>query len=450
MDIVGKKISIIGAERSGLGAARLAKRKGAIPFVSDSGKSEKLSHRLEELRQQGIDFETEMHTERVFDADLFVISPGVPSNASVVTEALKRNIEVISELEFAYRFCNAIIIAITGTNGKTTTVSLTHHLLINAGLKSHLAGNIGIAFSDVADTVSEDEFIVLEVSSFQLDHIKTFKPDVACLLNITPDHLNRYDNDFNKYAASKFRIFENQNNGCLLVLNYDCEILTKPGLAGSVRTVFFSTKKQLSTGYSLSNGELVCSNNAEVTGICDADDLRIPGEHNISNALAAIACVKPFIEDKLLIKKGIRSFEGVEHRIELVLEKDGVKYINDSKATNVDSVWYALQSFQQPILLILGGLDKGNDYNSILQLVKQKVKKIYAIGSSSEKVYGFFRNYVNTEIKSSLQECIISASKEASNGDVVLLSPACASFDMFENYEHRGRVFKEAVKELLQ
>jgi len=445
LDIKNKKITVIGAVRSGLGAAKLAKQLGAIPFVSDAGSEEKLKLSIEILQKEKIDFEIGKHSEKVFDCDLMVISPGVPSDAEVIRNAKNKNVKTISELEFASSFCKGNVIGITGTNGKTTTTSLCGYLFNECGIKSYEAGNIGLAFSEIAAAVKENEFVSLEISSFQLDLIDKFKPKVAMILNITPDHLNRYENSVEKYASSKLRIFENQNENDFLILSKDSDLLNQYFRKAKSKIFFFSTKKKVSNGCYLNNDEVKFVQNDVVEFTCNISDIFIKGEHNIQNAMAVIIAAKIFNLDNEKIVAALKSFKGVEHRLELVREIEGIKFINDSKATNVDSVVVALKSFDEPIFLILGGQDKGNDYSMIEQLVIDKVKKIYAIGSSAEKVFNYFHKKVKTEIKKDFDEVINSAISEARKGEVVLLSPACASFDMFDNYEHRGKVFKSIV-----
>ena len=448
MNVSGKRISVIGAVRSGIGAAKLIKKLGGVPFVSDSASESKIKSSVSLLKENKIEYETDGHSDKVYKCDLMIASPGVPSDAPVLKEAKERNIKVISELEFASRFCKGKIVAITGTNGKTTTTSLCGHLFNVCGHKTYTAGNIGLAFSEIATDVKEDEFVALEVSSFQLDLINEFKPNVAMILNITPDHLNRYENKFENYIGSKFRIFKNQDENDYLILNKDDQTINKNITGYKSKSFYFSLNEDISNGCYLSNDQIIFNRDYKPEFSFAINEMQIKGEHNIANAMAVITAAKVFDFDNGKIKEGLRTFKGVEHRLELVREINGVKYVNDSKATNVDSVWYALKSFDEPLFLILGGQDKGNDYNRIKNLVEEKVKKIYAIGSSAEKVFNFFHNIVKVELKGSLEEVISSASKEARNGDVVLLSPACASFDMFDNYEHRGKVFKEAVNNL--
>jgi UDP-N-acetylmuramoylalanine--D-glutamate ligase len=448
ISIEGKKISIIGAARSGIAAAELALRKKAIPFVSDSGDEKALTESLTRLRELQVQFEIGHHSEKVFDCDLMVISPGVPTNSDIIKIAKSKNIRVISELEFASFFCEGKIVAITGTNGKTTTTSLTGHLLTTAGIKNYIAGNIGNAFSNIADKIQPEEYAVLEVSSFQLDLIESFKPLVSAILNITPDHLNRYDNELIKYAKSKQRIYENQTESDYLIINIDSPILMENLNQIKAKTFYFSTQKTVERGCYLSENKILFVDGDESSLVCNTDDLLIKGEHNIQNAMCGIIVGKILSINNEIIRKSLSTFKGVEHRIEFVRTLNGISFYNDSKATNVDSVAVALKSFDKPILLILGGQDKGNDYSIIEDLVKDKVKKIYAIGESADKIYDYFHKKVLTQKCSDFSEIVQFAIKDAAENDVVLLSPACASFDMFDNYEHRGRVFKEIVNSL--
>lgn len=450
MDIAGKRISIIGAERSGIAAAKLAKRRNAVPFISDMAPEEKLMKQVYQLTEAGILFETGGHTERIYDADLIVVSPGVPSHAAVFEEAKKRGIPVEGELEFAWRFCKSKVIAITGTNGKTTTTSLVAYILEKAGIASVAAGNIGVAFSDVVDTLDENGVFALEVSSFQLDTIRSFNPQVGMILNITPDHLNRYDNSFEKYAAAKYRMFENQDEEDIIIINDDDPVFSRMPLQPKSKVYRFSLTKENDNGAYMLSDLLIChEEKAEIFRIL-RNEILLPGEHNLQNVMAAVIACKKIGAGNDAIAEALRTFPGVEHRLEFVAEIDGVRYVNDSKATNVESVWYALRSFEQPLFLILGGLDKGNDYTRIEQLVKDKAKKIYAIGQSAETVFKFFHKEIKVEIKSTMDECVLAANSEAREGDVVLLSPACASFDMYSGYEERGRVFKAAVRRMVQ
>ncbi len=448
MDITGKKISIIGAVRSGIAAAKLCKRKGGIPFVSDYSVYEANSENFDSLTEFGIEYEAGGHTDRVFDAELIVTSPGVPSDSDVLREAANRGIKIVSELEFAAMFCRGTIIGITGTNGKTTTTSLCGHVLEGCGLKTYVAGNIGLAFSELTDSVSEEEYVVLEISSFQLDYVSEFKPKFSTILNITPDHLDRYDNIFENYIAAKTRVARKQDETDYFLYNADDKNTPVKFMNSKVNKLAFSLKNKVENGVYYNGKKIVYVKNGEEFEVCSGRSLSIRGEHNLANAMAvcAIACKLGLSFD--CIKQGLKTFPGVEHRMEFVREFNGAKYINDSKATNVDSVWYALRSFDKNIILILGGKDKGNDYTRIADLVKKRVKKIYAVGSSSAKVYEFFKDITETVVLGNIEECVKLSAKEAVEGDVVLLSPACASFDQFKSYEHRGQVFKGLVNKL--
>ena len=450
MNINGKHITILGAVRSGFAAAKLAKSLGAIPFVSDLSDYEKLKDNFDGLKKEKIDFEFGTHSSRVYDCDFIVTSPGVPSRSEVLIEAKKRNIEVISEIEFASWFCKGDIIAITGSNGKTTTTMLTGHLFNHCGKKAFLAGNVGTAFSDIALDVEPGDIVALEVSSFQLDFVKSFQPKISVILNVTPDHLDRYENNFENYLNSKLRVFCNQTVENYYVSNADDKNLSTEITNKDVARYMFSLNNEVEKGTYLLNDEIVFIAEGKKEIVCAVKDISLKGEHNIANVMAVVNFAKIYNLDSVKIKEALATFPGVEHRLEFVRRVNGVDYINDSKATNVDSVWYALRSFDKPLYLILGGKDKGNDYSQILDPVKANVKKIYAIGSSAKKVFDYFTPYINVEIIDSLEECVSKANEEAESDSIVLLSPACASFDMFENYEHRGKVFKEAVKKLVQ
>lgn len=443
------KISIIGAVRSGVGAAKLAKKLGAIPFVSDSGSKEKLQSSISVFESEGIAYECGAHSEKVFDCGLIITSPGVPTNSEILNTAQKKNIKVISEIEFASCFCKGGIIAITGTNGKTTTTALMNHTFNESGIKCYSAGNIGEAFSEIVLDVKKDEYVALETSSFQLDFIDKFKPKFSITLNITPDHLDRYNNNYDEYIAAKMRVAENQNENDFFIYNEDDSNIKTNLNNNKVQRLAFSLISEIPAGAFYKEGKMFFSLSGEVTEVCSSSDLFIKGEHNIANALAVLTVSKLLNVPNEKIRKAFSSFKGVEHRIEFVRELNGVEYYNDSKATNVDSVIVALKSFTKPIYLILGGKDKGNNYDDIRNLVLEHVKKIYAIGVSAQKIYDYFHSIVETEKKESLEEAVESGRKEAIKDTVLLLSPACASFDMFDNYEHRGEVFKNTVNKLV-
>jgi len=448
MEIKNLNIGIIGAKKSGIAAALLAKKHGAIPFVSDIDSSEKTKANVERLKNENISFELGVHSDKLFDCDLIVVSPGVPSEAEIIKKLLLLEKKIISEIEFASMFCDLDIIAITGSNGKTTTTSLIAYIFNKAGLTSQAAGNIGYAFSEFLLNVKNEKVAVLEVSSFQLDFIDRFKPKISVLLNIQPDHLDRYENDFEKYKKSKFRIFMNQDEENFAILNRDCINSYEYYNNIKAKKLLFSTQKEISDGSFFDTVGVYYSFLGTKEKIIDYKEMSLRGIHNAQNSMAAICVAKAYGLDSDLIRDSLKTFPGVEHRLELVRTIDGIKFINDSKATNVDSVYWALQSFEEPIILIMGGKDKGNNYDAIRDLVQNRVKKIFAIGSSANKIFNYFHKIVKVEIKESLEECVKAAFMEARNNDVILLSPACASFDMFENFEHRGKVFKDAVMSL--
>jgi UDP-N-acetylmuramoylalanine--D-glutamate ligase len=448
MDLINKNISVIGARKSGIGAAKLIRHFGGVPFVSDSSNQEDLKEFIELLEKERIAYEIGGHTEKAYACDLMVVSPGVPSDSKVILEARKRGKKIISEIELAFNFCKGNIIAITGTNGKTTTTSLCEHVFNKCGIKTYAAGNIGLAFSEIVLGVKENEVVSLEVSSFQLDLIDKFKPRIGMILNITPDHLNRYNNKLEKYINSKLRIYKNQDKEDYLILNKDNEATLNSVSGPKSRVFYFSLKEKVDNGCYLSKDNICYKENGKELFKCSLENINLKGQHNYANAMSVVIAAKIMGLNNKKIKDALGDFQGVEHRLEFVREINGVKFINDSKATNIDSVWYALRSFNNSIFLILGGQDKGNDYNQIKELVKEKVKKIYAIGSSADKIFNFFHSMVKVEMQQSIESAVAAANKEARENEIVLLSPACASFDMFQNYEHRGKVFKEAVKKL--
>jgi UDP-N-acetylmuramoylalanine--D-glutamate ligase len=447
-DVRGKKISVIGMARSGVAVSHLLKSKGATLFVSDKSKKENLESEIAQLAEENIPYEIGRHTERVYDCSLLVVSPGVPSNAPVVVEAQKRNIKVVSELEIGSLFCKASIVAITGSNGKTTTTTLLGRVLGDAKKKHVVAGNIGTAFSSVVLELAPADIAVLEVSSFQLDHIETFRPRISVILNITEDHMDRYEHSMERYAASKARVFENQRADDVLIYDADDEWCRKEAELAKCRTIGFSLKSMPDEGAFVDKGLLVTVIDGKRTEVIPCDEISIKGMHNLYNSMAATLVGQLLGVGSAAIRSTLKNFKGVEHRLEFVREVDGVRYYNDSKATNVDSVWYALQAFNEPIVLLLGGRDKGNDYSRLTDPVKDRVKAIVAIGESADKVEKAFQEITSVTRADSMDGAIQKATSLSVRGDVVLLSPACASFDWFRNYEHRGQVFKELVNRL--
>jgi UDP-N-acetylmuramoylalanine--D-glutamate ligase len=443
-----KTVTVLGAARSGVAAAELLASRGARVLVSDQQPADLLRQSIERLAGKGIAVETGGRTDRVYDCSLMIVSPGVPSNAPIVLKALEKHIRVVSELEAASWFCPCPIIAVTGSNGKTTTATLIGRILGDAKKKHVVAGNIGTAFSSVVLGLAETDLAVLEVSSFQLDHCETFHPDVSVILNITEDHMDRYNHSMEQYAASKARVFMNQRDNDVVVYSADDEWAAKAIRTAQCRTLPFSYHRSLKEGAFAENGTLMLSLDGKQTDVVSLDQISIRGIHNAYNAMASVLVGSLFGASTASMRNTLRNFKGVEHRLEFVREVNGVRYVNDSKATNVDSVWYALQAFDQPLVVLMGGRDKGNDYGRLKDLVRKRVKLIIAIGESAEKVEQAFKGQTLVVKASSMDQAVRTAAHRAARGDIVLLSPACASFDWFRNYEHRGQVFKELVEKL--
>jgi len=447
-DIQGKRVSIIGAARSGIAVAKLLHTYGAIVFVSDIGTSDTIKTNIKQLQSLGIDGEFGIHSDRVYNADLFVLSPGVPTKSPVIEGAQKRNLKIISEIEVASWFCPAPIIAITGTNGKTTTTTLTYRMFEDANRKVAIGGNIDPAFSTIIPKLDSSSIAVLEISSFQLDFIETFHPKISVILNITPDHLDRYDGSFELYAKAKCRIFKNQGVGDYLIY-CDDDVTTREIVSKytkkNITLLPFTINHRNDIGAFIRDKKLITQVEGKEMEVIDLEQVGIKGMHNLYNAMAAVLCAQIQGIDISSIRTTLKNFKGVEHRLEFVRELNGVKYINDSKATNVDSVWYAMQAYSDPIVLLLGGRDKGNDYSKLVDLVKNKVRAIIALGESADKIVNNFNSIVKVVKVSNMESAVKQAKQLAQNGDIVLLSPACASFDWFTDYEHRGREFKKNV-----
>ncbi|MEO6637317.1 MAG: UDP-N-acetylmuramoyl-L-alanine--D-glutamate ligase [Ginsengibacter sp.] len=444
-----QKILILGAGESGIGAALLARQKGYDVFVSDGSTINPVFKN--ELVLAAIDFEERTHTKaKGFNTRVVVKSPGIPAKSAIVQELVANKIEIISEIEFAYRNKNeSKIIAITGSNGKTTTTAMTYHICKEAGLDCAMVGNIGYSFARQIATEPKKVY-VLEVSSFQLDDIIFFKPDVAVLTNITEDHLDRYDYKFENYIKSKFNIIKNQSENDVFIYNADDEITIKylNHFLNKTKPLPYSMSKELPQGAYISNAEMHIKWQKEDMTM-SVDDFSVKGKHNQYNAMAAglSAVVMDIRKEK--IRTAVQTFQSLEHRMETVATIRGVEFINDSKATNTNSTWYALESMTKPTILILGGVDKGNDYSFIKDLVKEKVKAIVCMGTDNRKIHEAFGNDVELMVNTaSAKDAVQAAFHFADKGDVVLLSPACASFDLFKNYEDRGKQFKEAVKDL--
>jgi UDP-N-acetylmuramoylalanine--D-glutamate ligase len=447
-----KKLVVLGAAESGAGAALLGKKEGWDVFVSDGGKIKE--EYKSELQKAGIEFEEAGHTEeKILQADCVIKSPGIPEKAAIVKSIRSANIEIISEIEFGYRYKGeSKIIAITGSNGKSTTTKMIHHILVNAGYDASLVGNIGTSF---AKQIAEHptEWYVIEVSSFQLDDIKSFKPDIALLLNISPDHLDRYEYKYEKYIEAKFKITQNQDEDDVFITNKDDTEITKYLATNPInaRTIYFTMSEQTNPnadGAFIDNEQININYDGERTSM-SIHDLSVQGKHNQYNSMAAGISARTAGIRSAKIRESFLTFEGIAHRLEFVASVRGVDFINDSKATNVNSVWFALESMKKPVVLILGGQDKGNDYNEIKELVKEKVKAIVCLGVDNKNIHDFFGTFINNIVDTqSAKDAVLAAYSLAEKNDVVLLAPACASFDLFKNYEDRGDQFKEAVRNL--
>ena len=449
-DVQGTHIVVIGAARSGVAAAILLKHKGADVFVTDAGAISMSSKA--KLIDAGISYEENGHTTLAEQGSFAVVSPGVPTEAPLVQTYLNTGKDVFSEIEIASWFTNQKIVAITGSNGKTTVTTWLTHIWETAQVDFSLAGNIGFAFSEKVEEAKADH--ILEVSSFQLDHIDTFKPDVSVLLNITPDHLNRYQYSLEKYAAAKFRITENQTANNWFIFNYDDPLIKQHVEALQQKESFpqlwgFSNKQEVPEGAFVRNDHIIFRFNNKEETLMSVFEIGLKGQHNLQNGLAAALAARAAEIKNEAIRESLKTFTGVEHRLEIAREVDGVKYINDSKATNVNAVWFALDSYNVPMTLILGGRDKGNDYSELIDQIKEKVHTIIAIGESKDRVKEQLGSIApNFEIAETMRDAVRAAKKVAKRGEVVLLSPACSSFDMFDDYEHRGKVFKEEVNKL--
>jgi UDP-N-acetylmuramoylalanine--D-glutamate ligase len=443
-----EKIVILGAGESGVGSAILAQKHAFDVFVSDYGQVK--PHYREVMNQYGIPFEEGKHSEeRILQADLIIKSPGIPEKAPLVKLIRKTGIPVISEIEFAGRYNRAKTICITGSNGKTTTTMLIYHLLQKAGLNVGLAGNVGQSFAwQVAE--KEFDYYVIELSSFQLDGMYDFKADIAVLLNITPDHLDRYDYNMQNYINSKFRIIQNQTSDDFFIYGADDPVIQSELKKRDIR----ATGLPFGWGEAPANGAGISGNNIVInwkqnTFTMSIFDFSLQGKHNTYNSMAAglAGAVLNIRNEK--IRESLSDFKGVEHRLEYFLKVHGIEFVNDSKATNINSTWYALECINKPIVWIVGGVDKGNDYNELMDLVKAKVKAIVCLGVDNHKIIEAFKGVVPDIVETrDMKDAVRSAYYLAKDNDAVLLSPACASFDLFENYEDRGRQFKKAVREL--
>jgi UDP-N-acetylmuramoylalanine--D-glutamate ligase len=441
-----KRIVVLGGGESGCGAAVLAQQKGYSVFVSDIGKIKDKYKNV--LTQKGIEWEELHHSEdKIFEAIEVVKSPGIPETIPLILDLKKKRIPIISEIEFASRYTNSKIIAITGSNGKTTTTLLLGHILKKAGLNVCVAGNVGDSFAlQVAN--EKHDYYVLELSSFQLDGIVDFKPDIAIILNITPDHLNRYNQDMELYIQSKLRITKNQDKNDYLIYCSDDQNITKYLKQENTNLLPFSILKEHQKGACLVDDELNININKNPFKM-NIQQLALQGKHNIYNSMAAAISSRILDLSKEVIRESLVDFKNVEHRLERVIKVHGIEFINDSKATNVNSTWYALESMIKPTIWIVGGVDKGNDYSSLLSLVTEKVKAIICLGEQVDSIKNAFSEKgVEIYFASNMKEAVNYSYQLGEKGDAVLLSPACASFDLFENYEHRGVEFKKNVRNL--
>ncbi|MBM1108105.1 UDP-N-acetylmuramoyl-L-alanine--D-glutamate ligase [Aurantibacter crassamenti] len=442
------RLVALGAGESGVGTAILGLKKGFEVFVSDKGLIKEKYKKV--LIHFGIDWEEGKHTEaKILNADIVMKSPGIPEKVALVQTLIAKEIPVISEIEFATRYTDATVVGITGSNGKTTTTMLTNYIFKSADLNVAMAGNIGDSY---AKMVAENnfDFYVLEISSFQLDGIKTFKPHIAIITNITPDHLDRYNYKFENYIASKFLITKNQTKDDYLIYDADDEVLVSWLKEHPVKSQLlpFSIQRKMEEGAYLENNKIVITINNNTIHMT-SDSLALEGKHNLKNTMAASLAARLVKIRKETIRESITSFQGAPHRLEKVLKIHHVQYINDSKATNVNATFFALDSMSTPTVWIVGGVDKGNDYRELMPLVREKVKAIVCLGEDNTKIKEFFGNVVDLVVETyAMSEAVKVAYKIAERGDTVLLSPACASFDLFENYEDRGNQFKEAIKNL--
>jgi UDP-N-acetylmuramoylalanine--D-glutamate ligase len=443
-----KRLVVLGGGESGVGTAILGKKEGYEVFVSDFGRIK--DNYREVLKINEIKWEDEKHTEElILNADVVMKSPGIPEKAPIVKKLLEKGIPVISEIEFTVQFTNAKTIGITGSNGKTTTTMLTYHLLKEAGLNVGLAGNIGKSF---AWQVAEENFdvYVLELSSFQLDGCINYKPNIAVITNISPDHLDRYDYKYENYIASKFRITMNQDENDYLIYDNDDEAISNwlQNNKTKAKLIPFSLLEKMKNGAFINNDTMEITINNEEFAM-KTTEISLEGKHNMKNAMAATSVAQLMKIRKETIRESLSNFQGVEHRLEKVLKIQNVQYINDSKATNVNATFFALDSMTVPTVWIVGGVDKGNDYSELMSLVREKVKAIICLGIDNRKIIDAFADVVDMMVEvDNMRDAVNTAKHIAEKGDNVLLSPACASFDLFQNYEDRGNQFKAAVRNL--
>jgi UDP-N-acetylmuramoylalanine--D-glutamate ligase len=446
-ELRGKRVLVVGLARTGVATALFCAARGAIVTATDARAENEIGEGTELLRSAGVKLELGGHPENTFlEQDLIVPSPGVPADAPLLQAARAKGVTIWSEVELADRFLNGRLIGITGSNGKTTTTSLIEHILRSAGLSTILAGNIGTPLIARVEQTSDETITVVELSSFQLELIETFRPNISVFLNLTADHLDRH-HTLEAYARSKARIFENQTEADSAVLNAD-DPATTPLAPTKPHVYWFSRKQRVAQGAFVRENEVVFRHDGEEETVLNLRDIPLPGAHNIENVLAAVAATRLAGVEPEAIAKAVRSFAGVEHRLEFVAEIAGVRYYNDSKATNVDATMKALDAFPGRILIVLGGKDKGSDYTLLQKPLREKAILALLIGAAAKKIENQITGSVAIERAGTIERAVDIASHAARPGDVVLLAPACASFDQFQNYEHRGRVFKELVHNL--
>jgi UDP-N-acetylmuramoylalanine--D-glutamate ligase len=442
-----KHISILGAGESGVGAAILAKKQGWNVFVSDFGSIKQ--EFKDELDANDLKWEEGQHTESVIlNSDLVIKSPGIPDKAPIIKKLKEKEIKIVSEIEFGGYYSKAKTICITGSNGKTTTTMLTYHILRKAGINVGLAGNVGKSFAKQIAT-EDFEWYVLELSSFQLDDMFEFRADIAMLLNITPDHLDRYNYEMQNYVDSKFRILQNQTENDWFIYNYDDKIIQAEISKREIKAkkAPFSMTEDMSVGAYTNEEQITININEKF--IMSIHDLALKGKHNSQNSMASAIAARVLDIRSAVVRESLTDFVNVEHRLEFVAKVHGIEFINDSKATNINSTWFALETMEKPTVWIVGGVDKGNDYTELMDLVKNKVKAIICLGLDNQKIIDTFSGVVETIVEAkSAMEAVAYGYRLASKDETVLLSPACASFDLFENYEQRGDMFKEAVRRL--
>ena len=447
IELRGKRVLAVGLARTGVATALFCAARGARVTATDSRTEDEIGEAIAKLKDAGVTLELGCHREKTFlDQDLIIPSPGVPADEAHLQAARAKGISIWSEIELSYRFMKGRLIGITGSNGKTTTTSLVEHILKTTGMQTILAGNIGTPLIGCVDTMKDDTCTVVELSSFQLELIDTFRPNIGVFLNLTPDHLDRH-HTLEAYGAAKARLFENQTGEDAAILNAD-DVATMPYAPSLPRVYWFSRKQRVAQGAYVRGEEIVFRQDGAEETLLKLEDIPLAGAHNVENVLAAAAAARLAGVPSAAIAKGVRSFAGVEHRLEFVAEIAGVRYYNDSKATNVDATLKALDAFRGRILIILGGKDKGSDYTALQRPLREKAILALLIGTAAEKIEEQIAGSVALERAETLERAVETASHAAQRGDVVLLAPACASFDQFQNYEHRGRVFKDLVRQL--